>query len=310
MDITQQLYFSSLAETGSVSETAARFGVSQPAISSWLKNLEKQMGTPLVIRSRKGMTLTPAGRIYLEGARQMIAIRNETYQAIFELSKDDKELIRVAGTPNGGADIFSYLMMYVRSNNLPVKLQFVESYNKQALRLAAEGRVDIAIASTPQLQPERYDYIHTRDTELVLMAPACYEFSYDASRLKKNDPLPVITLEKVKNLPFIMPSSDMSYYDSLKKRLEEAGAEPEIIFQSSNVRVIYNMICQGNGVGILPKRYFSPLDNVCVFSLEPAMISHGILAWQKGRALTPNIQTVMEIMSRRFSAHAQSQREV
>ncbi len=70
------------------------------------------------------------------------------------------------------------------------------------------------------------------------------------------------------------------------------------------------MICQGNGVGILPKRYFSPLDNVCVFSLEPAMISHGILAWQKGRALTPNIQMVMEIMSRRFSAHAQSQREV
>lgn len=66
----------------------------------------------------------------------MIAIRNETYQAIFELSRDDKELIRVAGTPNGGADIFSYLMMYVRSNNLPVKLQFVESYNKQALRLA------------------------------------------------------------------------------------------------------------------------------------------------------------------------------
>lgn len=310
MDITQQLYFSYLAETGSVSKTAARFGVSQPAISSWLKNLEGQLQTPLVIRSRKGMTLTPAGRIYLEGARQMIAIRNETYQAIFELSKDDKELIRIAGTPNGGADIFSYLMMYVRSNNLPVKLQFVESYNKQALKLAAEGRVDIAIASTPQLQPEQYDYIHTRDTELVLMAPVHYEFSYDASHLKRHDPLPVIGLEKVKNLPFIMPSPDMSYYDSLRRRLEEANVEPEIIFQSSNVRVIYNMICLGNGVGILPKRYFSPLDNICMFSLEPAMISHGILAYQKGRGLTPNMETVIQVMSRKFSAHQQTRGEV
>lgn len=310
MDITQQLYFSFLAETGSISKTASRFGLSQPAISNWLKNLEKQLGVPLVIRSRKGVTLTAAGRIYLEGAKEMITIRNETYQAIFELSKDNKELIRIAGTPNGGAHIFSYAMMYVRSNNLPVKLQFVESYNKQALKLVKEGSVDIAIASTPQFQPEQYDYIHTRDTELVLMAPCHYGFSYDASCLKKNDPLPVISLEKVKDLPFIMPSPDMSYYDSLKRRLEEAGAEPEIIFQSSNVRVIYNMICLGNGVGILPKRCFSPMDHVCMFSLEPAMISHGILAFQKGRLLTPNIQTVLEIMSRKFSAHAQTPSEV
>ena len=68
MDITQQQYMIALAETGSLTKAAEKLGVSQPAISNWLKSIEEQFHTKLVIRSRHGLVLTQAGIIYLEAS--------------------------------------------------------------------------------------------------------------------------------------------------------------------------------------------------------------------------------------------------
>ena len=68
MDVTQQQYISAIAREGSLTAAARSLGVSQPALSNWLKNLEEQLGIQLVIRSKRHLVLTPAGKIYLEAA--------------------------------------------------------------------------------------------------------------------------------------------------------------------------------------------------------------------------------------------------
>ncbi|WP_071673859.1 LysR family transcriptional regulator [Nioella nitratireducens] len=57
--------FEALAETGSVGEAARRLGMSAPAVSQQLKNLNQAVGLPLVDQGRRPMTLTPAGRQFL-----------------------------------------------------------------------------------------------------------------------------------------------------------------------------------------------------------------------------------------------------
>ena len=57
--------FETLARTGSVAETAAALGMSAPAVSQQMKNLSTALGTDLVDTSRRPMTLTPAGRLFL-----------------------------------------------------------------------------------------------------------------------------------------------------------------------------------------------------------------------------------------------------
>ena len=59
-----------------------------------------------------------------------------------------------------------------------------------------------------------------------------------------------------------------------------------MIYQSSNVRFIYQMVRAGNGFGILPARFFSPLDPVSPFSMEPKLISHTVIAYQKDRQIS------------------------
>jgi len=57
--------FETLARTGSVAETAAQLGMSAPAVSQQIRNLSAALGADLVDHSRRPMTLTPAGRMFL-----------------------------------------------------------------------------------------------------------------------------------------------------------------------------------------------------------------------------------------------------
>jgi len=64
--------FEALARTGSVADTAADLGMSAPAVSQQLRNLSQALGAELIDHSRRPMTLTPAGRTFLDSAKSAL----------------------------------------------------------------------------------------------------------------------------------------------------------------------------------------------------------------------------------------------
>src|SRR5262249_25591796 len=75
MDIDTRLlrYFTAVAGEGNLTRAAERLFVSQPALTKQIKQLESQLGVPLFIRSRTGMTLTPAGEALAKRTDGMLA---------------------------------------------------------------------------------------------------------------------------------------------------------------------------------------------------------------------------------------------
>ena len=65
------------------------------------------------------------------------------------------------------------------------------------------------------LHLEGLELVHAGDSELAVMVPRSFPMGYDASALKRDDAFPVLSLLRLRGLPFIMPSADMSYYDGL-----------------------------------------------------------------------------------------------
>ena len=296
MDITQQQYMVALAETGSITNAAKYLGVSQPAISNWLKNIEEQLGVELVIRSKKSITLTPAGQIYLDGARKMIDVRNQTYRAIEISAGNQCEKIVITGTPNGGADLFSRIYHNFKNRFPSVTLQFIESYNQESLQMVLDGRADIALCSVQKEDNDDLAYVQTGIRELVLLIPYGFPTAYDASDLSRNEELPVIDFEKIRDLPFIMPSPEMSFYSALTELFHQNSYQPKVIFQSSNAKTIYNMVKSGNGIGVVSRKFFSPLDRVSPYSMNPRLMSHSMIVCKKDRICTPTFQSIMQAL--------------
>lgn len=67
-------YFIVIAEEKNISSAASRLYISQPALSQFLQKLERELNTNLFTRTEKGLSLTEAGRIYLNGCYHMASI--------------------------------------------------------------------------------------------------------------------------------------------------------------------------------------------------------------------------------------------
>ena len=82
MDLDRFKLFRDIAQTRSVSKGAALNGISQSAASQYLQDLEEQMGMTLLDRASRPLTVTEAGKLYLEMCRDMLNRRDEFLVAL------------------------------------------------------------------------------------------------------------------------------------------------------------------------------------------------------------------------------------
>lgn len=95
-DLTQLRTFVAVAESGSVSAGAGRVFLSQSSVSEQLKKLEERAGLPLFVRSKQGVTATPAGSRLLDHARRIIAMSEAAFEDLQGRSLDGE--LRIAIT--------------------------------------------------------------------------------------------------------------------------------------------------------------------------------------------------------------------
>lgn len=76
--------FMAVAETGSFTKAAKSIGISQPAVSQNINALEKEIGTPLILRAKGEASLTSAGAVFLEYASRILYWYNATSEMFGE----------------------------------------------------------------------------------------------------------------------------------------------------------------------------------------------------------------------------------
>ena len=72
VSLAQIRYFVAVAEEGNVGRAAEKLHVAQPPLSRQIQALEAEIGTPLFVRTPRGMRLLPSGEAFLEGARRIL----------------------------------------------------------------------------------------------------------------------------------------------------------------------------------------------------------------------------------------------
>jgi LysR family transcriptional activator of dmlA len=117
-------FFSALARAGSLSAAGRELGISTPAVSKHLAQMEQRVGMPLVNRTTRRMSLTPEGEVYLEHARRILRGIDELEQALGLAKATPKGLLRVNATLGFG-----------RSHVAPVVSRFVRRHPEIEVQL-------------------------------------------------------------------------------------------------------------------------------------------------------------------------------
>ena len=132
-------FFSALASAGSLSAAARELGVTTPAVSKHLAQMEARLGTSLVNRTTRRMSLTPEGELYLEHARRILGEIDGMEEVLGVGKATPKGLLRVNATLGFG-----------RSHVAPLISRFVRRYPEVEVQLQLS-------VNPPALTEESFD---------------------------------------------------------------------------------------------------------------------------------------------------------
>lgn len=118
-------FFSVLASSSGLGAAARSLGVTTPAVSKRLAQMEARLGVALVIRTTRRMRLTPEGEIYLDHARRILAEIDEMEQLLVGSESAPKGMLRVNASPGFGRSYIAPLIsrFMLKHPDMQVQLQ-------------------------------------------------------------------------------------------------------------------------------------------------------------------------------------------
>jgi DNA-binding transcriptional LysR family regulator len=163
-------YFVAVAEELNFSRAAERLHMAQPPLSAAIRQLERELGTQLLLRTTREVRLTDAGSSFLDGARRTLA----------ELHRAERDARRAAAGELGRLHLgFSWSARFetlpalgqaFRAARPDVELLTEEMWNGRMLTALASGTIDAAVALCPEIAAEfSYEVIRTEQV-LALVA--------------------------------------------------------------------------------------------------------------------------------------------
>ena len=281
MNLNQLRYFVSVAELKSFTKAAVNHYISQTAITQQIHALEEHIGVKLLDRNSRPVTLTPAGKVFLKEAREI-------------LGKMDAALLRTREASTGleGELRLGYAKGYEHSD-LPKHLRSFHHEYPNVLISCYRCDTDVLAAG---LINGDYDLIFTWDStnirqeeslhiQLAETVPL-YVAMYSSHPLARR---PYLTRRDLKGerILFMSPSSDGdSFGDAHYVQLyQKAGYQPDILLRSSDYESILMMISAEEAICIVPKYcigHLGGLDNIVFCPLHGEGETEEVLAvWQK-----------------------------
>jgi DNA-binding transcriptional LysR family regulator len=152
MDLDQARTFLAVSELGSFVRAADRLNVTQSTVSARIKVLENQLGTPVFLRSKSGVTLTPPGARFERHALALVRIWQQSLQEV-SLPPDQRLLLTVGAQYSLWDGLMLDWLCRMRDEHPEIAIRAEVGSNDSLMRQIVDGLIDIAVLYTPQTRP-------------------------------------------------------------------------------------------------------------------------------------------------------------
>ncbi len=266
MNLDHLPYFISIASTGSLSAASRQLGVSQPTLSAYLKNLESSLGMELFFRNHRRYIPTPAGKLYLSAARNMLDVMYHTRESIHEPEKRDK--LRIGLSPIWGINTLTeiYPELDYRFPHMDFRLQ--EGYARQLEEYLRTGSLDAAVMTYSNEPPRGFKHIDFNSSEIILTTSAFHPLA--ARGVFAYNELPIAELEDFRDSVFIMPAPTASLNAMIRGLFDMHDFHPQVMTSSPHIRIVETMIRTSSRVGFMPAYCVRPDSGLAYFRIRSA----------------------------------------
>lgn len=288
-------YIYAVYQEKSFSKAAKKLYVSQPWLSATVKKAEQELGLPLFDRSTSPISLTEAGRYYIDGVEQITAIENELAEHFKRLRDVNRTELRIGSSMFFCTYVLPSLMQEFQLLHPQVMLTLTEGGNKTLMEKLLNGRLDFLLEAEHPVN-NRIQSIPWASEEIVLAVPAGnpvneklgeyrYSFADFLDRAQTGNRRPPVPLEAFAQERFLLLKEGNDIHQRSLQLCKNAGFSPKIALYLAQMMTAYYLVLEGQGITFLRSTiptHVAPTDGVVFYQLdEPLAVRSIYLSYAK-----------------------------
>ena len=248
IELRQLRYFVAVAEELHFGKAAQRLHMSQPPLSQAIQLLEDMLKTPLFLRNRRTVALTPAGNALLPEARRMLAQAAELPGLVLRAAGGESGRLSLAFVSSADYSVLPPFLRDYRAAYPQVQIVLQEATSDIQVDDLLRERIDagLIIPPLPEKAVPVLDYLKVLEEPLILAAPA----GLDA--LCNPGPVWLKDLPRMPLIIFPRPIAP-ALHDAILAVFRAAGITPDIGQQAIQMQTIVSLVSAGIGLALVPQ---------------------------------------------------------
>ena len=239
MNLSKYEALTAVVEQGSLTLAARELGCTQSAVSHSLESLEKELGFPILKRSRAGVSLTTEGERLMPSVRALLSSAEQLEQNAAAIRGLDAGMVRIGAFTSVAVHWLPVVLKEFQTDYPNVDFRLLNGDYHDVEQWLQDGSIDIGFVNVPCALD--CECIPLMEDRLLAILPLDSRFaSYPKFPLVECETEPFISLLK---------SSD---HDA-RRALEAAGVKPNVRFYTKDDYAIIAMVEQGLGMSIMPE---------------------------------------------------------
>ncbi|MDR6950861.1 DNA-binding transcriptional LysR family regulator [Ancylobacter sp. 3268] len=241
MDFRTLRAFVEVVRQGGFSQAARTVFATQSTVSKAVKQLEDEIGAPVLDRIGHRSVLTPVGEVVYRRGVKLLADREDLLAELDEIRGLKRGVLKLGLPPVGSATLFAPLFAVYRRRYPGIEVRLVEHGSDQLEESLRAGEIDFAGMLLPAA-PE-FEWQEVGSEPLVALLPAAHPLG---ARRR-------LTMDDLRETPLILFDSGFTLNRIILHAARRAGFEPDVVARSSQIDFMVQLVAAGLGVAFLPR---------------------------------------------------------
>jgi DNA-binding transcriptional LysR family regulator len=244
MELRQLRYFVAVAEDLHFGHAALRLRIAQPALSRQIQALEKELMVQLLFRNRRRVQITPAGQVFLDRARLILARAEDAVLAAQRAGGGMSGSLNLGFVGSATYDVLPSVLRAFREAAPHVELTLSEMTVHSQLEALTEKRIDIGLLRLPA-ETEGIVFRTISREPLYVALPSSHRLAQ----------LPALRMSALAAEPFVLyPDHPRpSWTEFVIGLCQQAGFRPIVAQRTVEIQTTLSLVAAGIGVSIVPK---------------------------------------------------------
>ena len=245
MELRHLRYFVTVAELLNFTKAATRLHVAQPALSRQIRDLEEELGAPLLERGPRFVKLTEAGAVFLPEAKAILQHSEAATQAVRAVLRGERGQIHVGYAPSPTVELLPCALHTFENLAPGVRVNLHDLSSEEMLRGLNDGKLDLCLmvrTSGKSLRDLKFELLREYPTCVVM------SLSHPLARLKQVSPKQLLH----EPLLAFTRADYPEYHTMLEELFQSFGAKPRVVEEHDSAPGLIAATEIGRGLAIVP----------------------------------------------------------